>query len=154
MEKITEIFDKIDLTKAVPEMDSLLALAQKVASLSILIGPVVMLLLGLMYLFLPPKEANHSVGFRTYFGMGSVEAWHFTQKIAGIAWGGVGLVLTVVMVIIYLGYKSKDVMQIAESAVTCLIWQVILAAVIYIGICVVAAIFFDRKGNRRSAKKQ
>lgn len=153
MEKITEIFDKIDLTKAVPEMDGLLGMLHKVAGYAILIGPVVMLLLGLMYLFLSPKEANHSVGFRTYFGMGSVDAWKFTQKIAGFAWGGVGLILTLVMGIIFLGYKEKGVMEVAESAIACLIWQVILAVVIYLAICIVSAVFFDRNGNRRFPKK-
>ena len=87
MEKITAIFEKIDLAKAVPEMDALLSKVQTATTVALLIGPVLMLLLGLWYYFLPPKEANHKFGYRTYFGMGSVQAWKFTQWIAGIVWG-------------------------------------------------------------------
>ena len=118
MEKITAFFDGMDFTKLVPEMDSLLDILLKVCKLSIIVGPIVMLAFGLMYFFIPPKEANHSVGFRTYFGMGSVEAWRFTQKLAGIAWGALGLILTVVMFIIRAGYAEKDIMAVAQSAAT------------------------------------
>ena len=153
MDKITSIFDKLDLKALVPEMDKLLSDIQSVASILVIVGPVVMLLLGLWYFFLPPKEANHHVGFRTYFGMGSVEAWKLTQKIAGISIGSVGLVLTVIMGIISLGYKGKDVMLVMESATRCLIWQAVLAVVVYLGVSVAAAVLFDKKGDRRQFKK-
>jgi len=149
MEKITAFFDGMDFTKLVPEMDSLLDILLKVCKLSIIVGPIVMLAFGLMYFFIPPKEANHSVGFRTYFGMGSVEAWRFTQKLAGIAWGALGLILTVVMFIIRAGYAEKDIMAVAQSAATCLLWQAALAFFCYVGICGAVTILFDHKGNRR-----
>lgn len=152
MEKITAIFEKLDLTKLVPELDGLLSKLQTLASLVILIGPVVMLALGLWYFFLPPKEANHKAGFRTYFGMGSVEAWKFTQKLAGLVLGGLGLVLTIVMGIICAGYGAKDVMSVVQSAFVCLIWQAALALIGCLGVSIVAAIVFDSKGNRRNQK--
>ena len=57
----------------------------------IAIGPVVMLALGLAYLFLAPKEANYYFGYRTYFGMGSVHSWRFTQRLSGIVLSLLGL---------------------------------------------------------------
>jgi len=149
MEKITAFFEELDFAKFVPEMGSLLELVRSIASTVIVIGPIVMLLLGLWYFFLPPKEANHSVGFRTYFGMGSVEAWRFTQKIAGAAWGVIGLVLTIVMFVVRSGYAEKDIMDAVTSAIVCLLWQAGLALVSYILVCLIATICFDRKGNRR-----
>lgn len=153
MEKITALFEGIDLTKFVPEMDVLLDKLQQFAGIAILVGPLVMLVLGLWYLFLPPKEANYKAGFRTYFGMGSVEAWRFTQKIAGFAWSVMGLVLAVVMAIVRTGYPAKTAMEVATSAARCLIWQVVLILIVYAAICVAAAIFFDKDGNRRLGKK-
>jgi len=154
MEKITAFFEGIDLSKLVPQMDTLLEKLQLVASVVLMAGPVIMLAFGLWYFFLPPKEANHRAGFRTYFGMGSVEAWRFTQKVAGIAWGGMGLILTVVMGIICKGFAEKEVMQVADTAFRCLIWQAILALVGYLAVSVLAAVFYDSKGNRRRFKKK
>ncbi len=149
MEKITAFFDTLDFTKAVPEMDALLQTVQTVTSVAVLIGPVIMLLLGLWYFFLPPKEANHRAGFRTWFGMGSVEAWLFTQKVAGIVLGSLGLILTVVMGIFCLGFKSKELMDVVNTAFMCLLWQVVLAAVAYLSICVITIFRYDSKGLRR-----
>lgn len=149
MDKITAFFDSIDLTKLIPEMDTLLGKVQTITSLALIIGPVIMLVLGLWYFFLPPKEANHRAGFRTWFGMGSVEAWRFTQKIAGAAWCVIGLVLTIVMFIVRSGYAEKDIMDAVTSAIVCLLWQAGLALVSYILVCLIATICFDRKGNRR-----
>lgn len=152
MDKLTALFDKLDLSKLVPEMDKLLSLLQTVASVAILIGPVVMVALGLWYLLLPPKEANHRAGFRTYFGMGSVDAWRFTQRLAGIAIGSAGLVLGIIMGIICMGYGGKDIMDVTASAIKCLIWQAVIALVIYLGISITAMIMFDAKGNPRFKK--
>lgn len=149
MEKITAFLDKIDLAKLVPEMDILLGKVQTITSLALVIGPVLMLILGLWYFFLPPKEANHRAGFRTWFGMGSVQAWRFTQRLAGIVWGGLGLVLTLVMGILCLGFGGKELADIVNTAFVALIWQAALALVAYIAICLVVTIRYDSKGNRR-----
>ena len=152
MDKITAIFEGLDFAKLLPQMDRLLGLVLTVARVAVLIAPIVMVVLGLWYFFLPPKEANHRAGFRTYFGMGSVEAWQFTQKLAGIAVGGAGLVLGVVMIFISVGFGGKDLMVVAESAIRCLIWQAVIALVVYLGVSVTAAILFDAKGDRRKEK--
>ena len=152
MEKITVFFEKLDLAKLVPQMDTLLEKLQLVARIAVMVGPLVMLVLGLWYLLLPPKEANYSAGFRTWFGMGSVEAWRTTQKIAGFAWTGCGLILSVVMWFVYRGFAAEDLMQVASKAFTCVMWQAVVAAVSYVLICVATIVLFDRKGDRRWKK--
>ena len=152
MDKITALFEKLDLTKLVPQMDSLLDKLQIVTTVALLIGPAVMLFLGLWYLLTPPKEANHYAGFRTWFGMGSVRAWRATQKIAGMVWGGCGLILSVIMWLISRGFDKLDVMQMADRAFICLLWQIGVALVTYIGISIVAMILFDSRGRRRTEK--
>ena len=149
MEKITAFLESIDLAKLVPELDALLGKVQTATSLALMIGPVLMLIFGLWFFFLPPKEANHRAGFRTWFGMGSVAAWRFTQRLAGIVWGGLGLILTVVMGIICLSFGGKEIMDIVSTAFVCLIWQVGLALISYLAICLIVTICFNSKGNLR-----
>lgn len=149
MNSITAFFDKIDFTKLVPELDTLLGKLQAVATWSLLIGPILMLAFGLWYFFMPPKEANHKVGFRTWFGMGSVEAWRFTQRLAGIVWGGLGILLLVIAIIVSLTFGGKDVMQIATTAFVCVMWQAGLAVISYVAIGIIVMLRFDGLGYKR-----
>ena len=153
MDKITAIFEKIDLAKLVPPMDTLLDKLQFVAGIALMVGPLVMLVFGLWYLLLPPKEANHSAGFRTWFGMGSVEAWRMTQKIAGITWGACGLVLSVIMWFVRKKFEGMDVMGVATTAFNSLLWQVGVALVTYVAISLVIAVLYNYKGDFRWKKK-
>ena len=149
MNSITAFFDEIDLTKLVPELDTLLGKLQAITSWALMIGPIVMLAFGLWYFFLPPKEANHKVGFRTWFGMGSVEAWRFTQRLAGIVWGILGIVLLVMAIIVSLTFGGKDVMQIATTAFICLMWQVGLAIISGFAVSFIVFLRYDTLGYRR-----
>ena len=152
MEKITALFEGIDLTKLVPQMDTLLDKLQWIAGVAVLAGPIVMLVFGLWYLLLPPKEANYGAGFRTWFGMGSVEAWRMTQRIGGMVWSACGLVLAVVMWFVSRGFAGGDPMAVAEKAMTCLIWQVAVAFISYIAVWIVMMFLFDSRGCRRGRR--
>lgn len=150
MDIISSILDGLDnVGKIVPELDTLLSRLEFWVSIFLLIGPLCMLVLGLIYLFLPPKEANHHIGYRTYFGMGSVDAWKQTQKIAGILYGSMGLLLTVVMGIICLTLGGKEGLQIGSTALVCLLIQAIVVLLLYLIIFAYTAIAFDKDGNRR-----
>ena len=148
MEFINKIFE-LDLGKFVPEMTDVLEKTRFLVKFSVLAGPILLLVIGLMYLLFPPKEANHKLGFRTYFGMGSVEAWQFTQKIAGIAYGGLGLLLLIISVIVMLGFAGKDHFEMTVSAMVCLLWQAGLALAARLGASITAAVRFDKDGHRR-----
>lgn len=152
MEKITALFESLDLAKLVPQMDVLLEKMVWVVRVAVMAGPIVMLVFGLWYLLLPPKEANYGAGFRTWFGMGSVEAWRLTQKIAGFAWTGCGLVLCVVMWFVSRGFVGGDAMTMAGKALICLLWQVGVALVSYIAISVTMMVLYDSRGYRRGRK--
>ena len=149
MSKITELLDTLDFSKLVPDLESILGKVQPIATFAVLLGPLILLALGLMYLFKPPKEANHKAGFRTYFGMGSVEAWKFTQRIAGFVLGGLGLILTVIMIVICVGFGDKELMQVMETATKCLIWEAILTFLAWLGICLFITVMYDERGRRR-----
>ena len=153
MDIIMKLLD-IDFAKFVPDLTGLLENVRSLVTFAVLIGPVVLLILGLIYFFIPPNEANHRFGFRTYFGMGSVEAWRFTQKIAGMVFGVLGIVLLVVMLIVIAGFGGKDHFQMVNTTVTCLIWQAALALVARIFVSVLAAVVFDRNGYPRNKKRR
>ena len=144
--------NEFDLTKFIPEVNSILGWVETLVRLFVMAAPICILGFGLFYLFLPPKEANHRAGYRTYFGMGSVEAWRFTQFIAGIVWGGLGLILTIVMLLVINGYRNMDAMEMVNSALTCVLWELGCIGVGCLGINITAMVLFDRNGNRRQRK--
>ncbi len=148
MEFITKIFD-LNLENLVPELDSVLGLVQFALKAAVLIGPAILLILGLIYLLRPPKEANHRFGFRTYFGMGSVEAWRFTQRLAGLAFTALGGILLIIMFIVVLSFGKDDYMAMARAAMTSLLWQAGLIILVWLALNIIAAVTFDKDGNRR-----
>lgn len=149
MDFITGLLDGLDLTKLVPDLSTFLGQLQLVCTLAILLGPLLFLGFGLWYLLYPPKEANHSIGFRTYFGMGSVAAWQYTQRIAGMVWTVLGAILLIIMGIVCITFGNKDVAHVAHAATICLLIQAILGFLSWAVICILAAVNFDKDGNRR-----
>ena len=87
--------------------------------------------------------------------MGSVHAWRFTQRIAGMVLGGLGLVLTVVMAVLSMGFGSMDVNAMVWRTVWCLVWEAVLSLLATLAINGLAMYWFDRKGElrRRPRKK-
>ena len=85
--------------------------------------------------------------------MGSVQAWRSTQRLAGILFGGLGLVLTLLTMPKANGFAAMDVNAMVWEAVDCVVWQAVLALVATIAINVTAALRFDRKGELRKVKK-
>ena len=153
-EDIKGLMDNFDPASLLPDLSSMAGTVATITRLAVLIGPLTLLVLGLLYLFASPKEANYRFGYRCYFGMGSEEAWRFTQRIAGILWAALGLVLTVLMLIISGGYGSKDISQVISSGFRCLIWELVLAVISVLIINILAMIRYDRKGLRRNTTKK
>ena len=148
MDLITGLFN-FDFAALVPEMGALLGIVRVILALLLLAVPLSMLVLGVMYLFMAPPEANYKFGFRTYFGMGSVEAWRFSQRIAGIAFAGLGLILLVIAIIVDFSFIGKDTYQIASTATTTFLWQAGLAIAARLTVGILAAVYFTAKGDRR-----
>ena len=148
MDLITGLFN-FDFAALVPEMGALLGIVRVILALLLLAVPLSMLVLGVMYLFMAPPEANYKFGFRTYFGMGSVEAWRFSQRIAGIAFAGLGLILLVIAIIVDFSFIGKDTYRIASTATTTFLWQTGLAIAARLTVGILAAVYFTAKGDRR-----
>ena len=154
-EAIKKTFEDFDLAKLLPQIDSIFDKITVLCRICVMLGPVLLLILGLCYLLLAPKEANFYFGYRCYYGMGSVHAWRFTQRIAGLVLGGLGLVLTLIMAILSLGFGSMEVEALLWRTVWCLVWQAVLTGLATLAINGLAMFWFNRKGElRRHPKKE
>ena len=152
---IKELMDGFDPAALLPEIDSIVGKVQLICSLAILAAPIIMLCMGIAYLFFAPREANYYFGYRTAFGMGSVSAWRHTQKVAGLIFGGLGLILTILMLMICLTLSSRQAMDMVWLAVKCLIWEGVLALIAKFSINSITMYTYDYNGNkRRKARKK
>ena len=152
LEKVTALFAGLENGPTAPDTGALIEKSMTIAKVLVIAGPLIMLILGLLYLFAAPREANHHFGYRCYFGMGSEQAWQFTQRIAGVTWIALGAVMTLVMLIVTARFPGQDVLEMLSTAGTCVVVEalVLLAATLVIRITVAAC--FDRHGERRRRK--
>ena len=152
-EDLTSLLEGADLSKLLPDLNNIVDRMGPIMKVALLAGPVIFLVLGLLYLFATPKEANYKFGYRCYFGMGSVHAWRYTQRLAGIVFTGIGLILTLVMLFITGGFGKMDVMDMLWKALKCGIWEAIIIGVSCVLVNLVVMFYFDAKGNIRRRKK-
>lgn len=153
MEKITELLNNFSLEKYIPKLDTLMGWIQWLVSLAVRLGPICILVLGIIYFLIPPKEANRKAGFRTYFGMGSVIAWNVTQRLAGILMIPTGLVLTIIAYVKVGKFPDYDLMTMANEALQAVKGQAICALIIYVLMFLLTAVLFDRNGDCRFGDK-
>ena len=154
IDSIKSLMDGFDPAALLPDLSELFGSLATLCRFAVMIGPVVMLVLGLAYLFLSPREANYYFGYRCYFGMGSVQAWRFTQRMAGILFGGVGLILTIVMYVMSGSFSEMEITDMVWKAAGCLAWQAVIALVLTFLVNFLAFFFFDAKGGPRRRKKE
>ena len=153
IDDLKSLMDGFDPASLIPELDAVVQWVADAMGVLILIGPGLMLVMGLLYLLAAPKEANYYLGYRCYHGMGSVEAWRFTQRLAGIVWGGMGLVLLIVMLVIRGGYEELTASEIIWSAAKAVLWQAGLALISVLCINSVVTANFTAAGEFRRKKE-
>lgn len=154
IKEIKEIMDGFDPTSIMPELNSVLSWVRIICRVAVLVGPVILLALGLIYLFLTPKEANHYLGYRCYFGMGSDKAWLFTQRIAGYVFCGLGGALTLIMGILSMTFGRMEMMDMVWRSLWCLVWEAALTVIATAGINGLLMYWFNRKGDLRKSLPQ
>ena len=154
IDDLKKVLEGSDLSAVLPDLSKIVDSLAPIMKIALMAGPIILLALGLMYLFVAPKEANYTFGYRCYFGMGSVNAWRYTQRLAGILFTGVGLILTLVMFGVTAGFQKLDVMDMLWKAVKCGIWEAAIIALVNIVLQVTVAFYFDGKGHLRRRKKR
>ena len=149
IKSIKQVLEGFDPASLLPSIDTLVGQVQLVCVIALLIGPLIMTGMGLVYLLFAPKEANYYLGYRTAFGMGSVSAWRRTQKLAGMVFGILGAVLTVLMLLIAMTLSSRTPMDMVWLTVKCLLWQGGLALAAIAAVNGITMYRFDYRGNKR-----
>ena len=149
MEALKNLLTEFDPAAIVPDLGSVIGWLELIVRICVLAGPIALLVMGLWYLILPPKEANHIAGYRFFWGMGSVQSWKTMQFLAGVAWTATGLILTFIMVLVTNGYGNMDILAMAYSALNCLLWQIGAAVLCCLLVNLSMMILFDFKGNLR-----
>ena len=148
-EDIKVLMDNFDPASLLPDLGTVVGKVEFITRIAVLAGPIMLLVMGILYFFASPKEANYRFGYRCYFGMGSEEAWRFTQRLAGFVWAALGLALTVVMLIITGSFSGNPIMDVIGSGVKCLLWEIGLAALSCLGINVIVMLLYNARGYRR-----
>ena len=154
IESLIALVNEFDFAKIMPELDSVMGWIDLFVRLCVLAAPVAVLFFGLWWLILPPKEANHHVGYRCYFGMGSVEAWRFTQKIAGILFTVLGIALLAISLLLSNRFPDMEPSLMLDKAVVCILWQIGITLVLSLLINLIVALRYDRNGDLRSEKSR
>ena len=153
IDSIKEIMDAFDPAALLPELGDIFNIVTTVCQVAVMIAPIILLVLGLAYLFFAPREANYYFGYRCYYGMGSIEAWQFTQSLAGIVWGALGLILGIVMLLISAKFPQLETMDLLWKAVRCVLWEAGITALACVGLNIMVAVRYDSKGNLRRKKR-
>lgn len=153
MDKLKELMADFDLEalleELLPDLTTLMGQVELLLRLLILVGPLILLGLGLYYFINPPAEANYTAGYRCRRAMTSVEAWQFTQRTAGTLWTLLGGGLTITMALLGRNLGSLEPMEMLTAAVGYLIWQIVLIIVSCVLINLLVFIFYDDRGYRR-----
>ena len=154
IESLIALVNEFDFAKIMPELDSVMGWIDLFVRLCGLAAPVAVLFFGLWWLLLPPKEANHHVGYRCFFGMGSVDAWRFTQKIAGVLFTVLGVGLLAISLLVSNRFPDLEPMVMLDKAVVCILWQIGITLVLSLMINLMVALRYDRNGDLRAERSR
>ena len=153
MDKIKEFLRDFSfetlLEDLLPELAPLLEKTAFLSRLMLLVGPFVILGMGLYYFLNAPKEANYQSGYRCYWGMGSVQAWRFTQRLAGGLWSLLGLGLAIWMALAGPELAALDMMDRMGRMAMYILCQAISLLLLRWIINLLVFLRYDAKGNRR-----
>lgn len=149
MDEVLSLLQDFDVANFLPAPEQFLKDLVGWTRFAVLLGPLILLALGACYYYAPPKEANHSFGFRTYWGMGSVQAWLFAQRVAGMGYMGVGGALTVLMGLVSLTFRGKAALAMINTAMVCVVIELLVVLVLWIALNMLIFRAYDKDGNRR-----
>lgn len=149
MDGLKSLFEDFDMAAFLPDITTVMGWVEAIARIAVMAGPLLLLGFGLLFLLAPPKEANYGLGFRCWWGMASLESWQFTQRLAGLVWSGLGVVLTIIMALICNAFRRMEAMDMIWCALSCLGWEAGLVLLSVLGINIAVIYTFDKNGFRR-----
>ena len=149
MSALLDKLKELDIAALLPDMSTFLGQVTFWLRLMLLIGPLVMVGIGLCHFFFPPEEANHAIGFRTRRSMSSLEAWRYAQRLSGFVYMVLGGTLFLIMLIISLFFGQLQMVTMVVTALVCVIVECVLALGAFILVECLLWKFFDKDGYRK-----
>lgn len=145
--------DNFGIYDLLPDMGGFLGDIRFYLCLFLLLVPIIMCAMGALRFFRPAPEANRSMGYRTYFGMGSTYAWRVTQWVSGAVFMGIGGLLLLVAIVMCFVMGAKEVGDAVVTMYTWLIVEGVLLIVAIVAVEVVIGLQFDKDGNLRPGRR-
>lgn len=130
-------------------METVPAATRSLMGILVLVIPCVMLVLGLIGLLCPPKEANWLIGYRIRRAMRSEDAWFFAQKLRGFTWGIAGLAMGIPSVLLRNLMRSANMDYCSRMTILYALIQICVLLLSMLVMRIVILAVFDRDGNRR-----
>lgn len=149
IENIKQLMDDFDIAALLPDIMGMMNGIVLIARIALFAVPLLLLGLGMYYFLVAPKEANYTAGYRCFWGMGSEEAWRFTQKLAGVLWILAGLTMTLGVVLLNYRFAAMELTDVLWKSIFCLVFQGAIVLILRLLVYVIVMFRFDRKGNRR-----
>lgn len=153
IDSLKSLLNDFDPGSLIPSVESLTSHLPGIIRFAVVVGPLVLLIFGLIYLFFAPKEANYSLGFRSFWGMASVESWQFTQFVAGVVWTVLGFILRLWAKSSFADVADLEVTELLFKAISAIVDEIIWAVISIVLINLVVIVFYDFNGNRRAFAK-
>ena len=145
--------NEFDIGALLPSVGSVVGLIQALLVLAMVTGPLLQLGFGLLYWFKPPQEANHGLGYRFWWGMASLDAWRFTQQLAGKVFTVMGGVLTLAAIVMGIVISGFELMDQANWAAVCVLCELVLIGLGCLAIDILVVLKFDKDGYRREDRE-
>nr|MBQ8245423.1 SdpI family protein [Oscillospiraceae bacterium] len=150
MSELLSLLKEFDIAKLLPDMSTFVGQLAAWMRLCLLLGPLVIAGLGAVYYFIPPKEANHALGYRSKWSMSSVEVWQYAQRIAGMIYMVLGGGLFVVMLVMALIIGIMQPVSMAVTVFICVLIQVLLIIGAHFVVEKLLRKHFDINGNKKA----
>lgn len=149
MDFLKSLITDFDLMALLPDLADVMDWIVTAVGYAVVIGPCVLALLGMWYLLLPAREANHYVGYRFFWGMGSVKSWKFTQRFAGLVWIILGAYLANEANEMRESLMAMEKLDMMYEAVVMILRQVSWVVISCVAINVIIFLIFNYKGKVR-----
>lgn len=117
--------------------------------LSSLTIPVIMLIIGLIFTFKPPKEINELFGYRTNLSMKNLDTWNFANRYIGRVWLILSLFILPLTIVVMLLINGEDEGYITTAFFIVLGIQLLIMLISIIPTEIALNKKFNKDGTRR-----
>jgi len=130
MDALYESIQDFDITSFLPELESFLGSLRFWCGFAALLGPILLLIFGLLLLKNPDAGINQFLGFRLCREGSSDAARKRAYRLGGLYWTVSGGALAVVTLVVLLFTIGADALGMLTATAVCLLIQLITLLVI------------------------